>query len=148
MVCLQKRASVQVWIKKIWPDLFSNRQAVLGNPCNSSSKRSEIVLLCEEATYHFTRILPEDRDVTRLNGSRGKKQFGAPHVRIWGLTEEIYCIEESVRDNVGTFRRLPQWFGAWGIVPPLPPSLRPCSKNLSDGKQPNNDQWWTHAPPV
>jgi len=41
--------------------------------------------------------------------------------------KQIYCIEEITCDVVGTFRRPPQWIGARSIVPPLPPSLRPCS---------------------
>jgi len=37
----------------------------------------------------------------------------------------MYCIEESICDIVGTFRRPPQWFSTRRIVTPLPPSLRP-----------------------
>jgi len=45
--------------------------------------------------------------------------------------KEIYCIEECTCDTVGIFRRhlqsfgVPQWFGAWRIVPSLPPRYAP-----------------------
>ena len=64
-----------------------------------------------------------DRGVTRLDVARGKKQLLRPHVRTRGLSEAMYCIEESTCDTVGTFRRPIYWFGAQEIVPPL---LRLC----------------------
>jgi len=35
--------------------------------------------------------------------------------------KQIHCVEESTCNIVVTFRRPPQWFGAHGIVSPLPP---------------------------
>jgi len=60
--------------------------------------------------------------VTRLDGARGKKQirrppgkpapqrskFGAPMVKSEFFRRQIYCIEESACDIVGTFWRLQQ----------------------------------------
>ena len=59
-------------------------------------------------------------------------KFGAPMVESEFFRRQIYCIEESTCDIVGTFRRLQQWFSApkgnWRPknCAPLPPSLRPC----------------------
>jgi len=39
--------------------------------------------------------------------------------------KQMYCIDESICDNVGTLRCPPQSFGARGIVLPGLPSLRP-----------------------
>jgi len=39
--------------------------------------------------------------------------------------KQMYCIEESTCDIVGSLRRPPQWFGAPEIVPPLPPLVAP-----------------------
>jgi len=36
------------------------------------------------------------------------------------IREKIYCIEESASDIVGTFRRLPQRFGARENLLPFP----------------------------
>jgi len=58
--------------------------------------------------------------VTRLDGARGKKQirrppgrtpwseFGAPMIKSEFFRTQIYCVEESTCDMVGTFRRLQQ----------------------------------------
>ena len=63
------------------------------------------------------------RDVTRLPGAKNK--FGASLFETKVFREQMYCMEESTCDIVETFRRPPQWFGARGIVPPFPLSLRP-----------------------
>ena len=47
-------------------------------------------------------------------------KFGAPMVEPELFRKQIYCTEESTCDIVGTFRR-PQWLGARGIAPHLPP---------------------------
>ena len=52
------------------------------------------------------------------SGARSK--FGAPMFELELFRNQIYCIEETTHDIFWTFRRLPQWFGARGIVPPLP----------------------------
>jgi len=51
-------------------------------------------------------------------GARNK--FGAHMFKPKVFQGQIYCIEKSTWVIIGTFRR-PQWFGAWGIMPPLPP---------------------------
>ena len=45
------------------------------------------------------------------NGTRGKKQVGTPVFETEFFRKQMYCIEESTCDIVGTFRRPPQWFG-------------------------------------
>ena len=59
---------------------------------------------------------PFVKGVTRLDGAGDKKQVWRPHVRTWGLSEEMYCIEVLVT--------LLGLFGAQGSVLPLPPP--PC----------------------
>jgi len=54
----------------------------------------------------------------------GKTQFGVPIFEPKVFRKQMYRIEESSCDNVGTFRHRPQWFGAQGIVPPFPPRIR------------------------
>jgi len=39
--------------------------------------------------------------------------------------KQMYCIEESTCDIIGTFRRPLQWFDARGIVLPFPPCYAP-----------------------
>jgi len=55
---------------------------------------------------------------------KGNK-FGAPMLEPKVFRTKMHCIEESTCDNVGTFRRLPQWFGSRGILPPCPPRYAP-----------------------
>ena len=55
-----------------------------------------------------------------------RSRFGALMFEPEALRKQMYCIEESTCDAVGTFRRCPQWIGARGIVSPSPPSLLPC----------------------
>jgi len=65
----------------------------------------------------------DNRDVqglTRLDGAWGMKQVWRLHVRTWGLSEIIYCIEENAYDIV-TSSPL-RWVGSRGIVPPCPHS--------------------------
>jgi len=68
--------------------------------------------------------LTTPRGVTWLDGARGKK-FGAPVFEPDVFRKQMYSTEENTCDIVGTFRRLPQWFGTRGNVPPYTPSLRP-----------------------
>jgi len=42
------------------------------------------------------------RGLTWLRGAWGKKQVWRPHVRTWGLSEVMYCNEESAY-NIVTF---------------------------------------------
>jgi len=46
------------------------------------------------------------RSVTKLNGARGK--FGTPLFGLEIFRKQMYCIEESICDIAGTFRRTPQ----------------------------------------
>ena len=61
----------------------------------------------------FTR-LPSTihKGLTRLHGARDKKQVWRPMFEPEVLRKQMYCIEESICDIIGTFRRPPQWFGA------------------------------------
>jgi len=61
----------------------------------------------------------------------------------------MYCVEESTCGIVWTFRRVPWRFGARGIVPPLPPSSRPCAPtlHLNRFKQIDNQQYDSHTDP-
>jgi len=52
------------------------------------------------------------RSVTKLDGPRDKKQVRCPMFEPEVFRKQIYCIEESTCDIVGTFRSLPQSFGA------------------------------------
>ena len=63
------------------------------------------------------------RSVTRLDGARDKKQVCRPcSKRVF--RKQMYCIEKSACDIVGTFRHPrsdlvpPYWLGARGIAPP------------------------------
>ena len=60
------------------------------------------------------------RVVPRLDGAWGKNEVRRPIFETKIFPEQMYCIEESTCDIVGTFRR-PQWFGARGICPPRYP---------------------------
>ena len=74
------------------------------------------------------------RDVTRLDGARGKKQVWRPMFEPEVFWKQIYCIEESICDIVGTFRR-PRSDSTLGeLCPPFPSSLRPWVF-ASDGKR-------------
>ena len=63
-----------------------------------------------------------DRGVTRIDSARGKKQVWHPMFESEVFRKQIYCIEESACDIVGTFRRPhnhsahPQSFGAPVII--------------------------------
>jgi len=56
-------------------------------------------------------------------------KFDAPMFEFEVFRKQMYCIEESTCDIVGSFWRPPQSFGARGIVPP---SLRPWVGRLSN----------------
>ena len=60
----------------------------------------------------YTRTLNTDRGVTRLDGARGKKQVWRPVFKAEDFRKQMYCIEESTCDIVGTFRSPPQPFRA------------------------------------
>ena len=64
------------------------------------------------------------RDVMRLDGAQGKKQVWRPHVRTWIFQKQICSIEEIASDIIGTC------LDPRGIVPPCPPSLRPCVHSI------------------
>ena len=53
----------------------------------------------------------------------------APHIRIWGLSEEMYCIEESICDIVGTFRCPHSDLAPRELCPPFPPRYAPALKS-------------------
>jgi len=63
---------------------------------------------------------PPSRGVTRFDDARARSKFGAPMFEPEIFRKQIYCIEKSTCDIVGTFRRHPQSFGAHGSdsVPP------------------------------
>jgi len=85
---------------------------------NQADKRSAGVLL-------LTTL-----GVTRLDGTRGKKQVWRPHVRTWTLLEANSLYWRKYLWHFGTFRRPQQWFGApyWlgarGITPPFVTPLK------------------------
>ena len=69
---------------------------------------------------------------------------------------QIYCIEESICDIVDTFVapaviRPWEWFGAWGIAPPVPPSFRPWLRVQQSANMFRNpplqvkDRTWTNS---
>jgi len=70
----------------------------------------------------YTTYLNVSRGVTRLYGAQGKKQVWRPMLEPEDFRKQIYCIEKSTCDIVGTFRRPPQSFGAWGIPPRCDPA--------------------------
>jgi len=56
--------------------------------------------------------------------------------------KQMYCIEESACDIVGTFRPHPRidltppyWLGTRGIVPPFPPLVTPLRGGEERGAQ-------------
>jgi len=61
--------------------------------------------------YHYVAA----RGVTRRLDDA---QVWSPHVRTDAFRKQMYCIEESTCDIVGTFRCPPQWFGTVASVPP------------------------------
>jgi len=71
-------------------------------------------------------------------GERNK--FGAPHVRTWGLSEANVLYWRKYLQHCWDFSAPPKWFGAWGIVPRLPPSLRPCVASSHMYYLENNNQ--------
>ena len=90
------------------------------------------------SAYHFYNLVCSSyysaiRNITRLDGARGKKQVCRPHVRTEVFRKQIYCIEESTCDTVGTFRHL-------GIVPACPPSFF-CKTHHRTADRPASDYW-------
>jgi len=65
--------------------------------------------------------LTTPRGVTRIDGARRKNQICRPIFEPEVLRKQIYCIEGSICDIVGNFRRPHNDFGARGIAPPLHP---------------------------
>jgi len=60
------------------------------------------------------------RGISRLDGARERSKFGAPMIESEVFRKQMYCIEESTCDIVGTFRPPPQPFGAprYDLAPP------------------------------
>ena len=50
------------------------------------------------------------RGVTRLDGAQGKKQVWPPMFETEVFRKQMFCVEESTCDIVGTFLCPPQWF--------------------------------------
>ena len=69
------------------------------------------------------------RGATRLDGAWGKKQAWRLLVGNWGLAEANVLYWRKYLWHCLDFSAPPWWFGAWGIVPPFPPSLRPCTRS-------------------
>ena len=55
----------------------------------------------------------------RLDGARGKKQVWRPHVRNRSFGRKCTVLKKVLVTLLGLF-------GARGIIPTCPPSLRPC----------------------
>jgi len=68
--------------------------------------KTDLTKIISRVTFHA------NREVTRLDGARGKKQVWRPLFESELFQKQIYCIEESACDIVGAFRRPPQHFGA------------------------------------
>jgi len=68
------------------------------------------------------------RGVTRLDGARVKKQVWRAHVQTWALSEAnlLYWRKylQQYQAPLAVIRR--PFVGAREIVPPCPPSFRPC----------------------
>jgi len=94
----------------------------------SRSNQQNFICLFSIALLWPLYISPVLTGVTRLDGARSK--FAAPMFEPEVFRKQMQCIEESTCDNVGTFRRLPQWFGARGLCPSCSPSLRSCPHSL------------------
>ena len=68
------------------------------------------------------------RDVARLDGTRDKKHVCCPMFESEVFRKQMYCIEKSPCDIVGTFRPAPQSFGAQIVIrgpgkcAPFPPT--------------------------
>jgi len=81
-------------------------------------------------------VWPQSRGVTRLDSARGKKQVWRPMFEAEIFRKQMYCVDESTCDSVGTFRRFPQWFDAPiatrrpGIAPLVTPLLQSNSMLL------------------
>jgi len=59
-------------------------------------------------------------------GQRARSKFGTPMFETEVFRKQMYCIEESTCDIVGTFRRLPQWFSV-PILSGLPENCAPLA---------------------
>ena len=70
-----------------------------------------------------------------------RSQFGAPMFEPGVFRKQTYCVEKRTCDNVGTFWRLPQWFGAGEIVPSLSPSLRRSTPDLHELDRQSQLSW-------
>jgi len=73
--------------------------------------------------------LHDTRVVTRLDGVRGKNQIWRSHIWTWSLME-ANCIEGSICDIVGNFRRPPQSFGAPIVISVSGELLSPCTRSF------------------
>ena len=95
------------------------------------------------AGKHFCLVIGLLRGVTRLDGTRVKKQFWRPHEL---FRKQMYCIKKVLVTLLGLFGgpavipRPSQRFGTWEIVPP---SLRPSScYTLKQCLQVSNASCW------
>jgi len=76
------------------------------------------------------------RCVTRLDGARGKKQIWRPMLEPEVCRKQMYCIEESTCDNVGTFQRPPPAvIRRPGNCARLVPLLCPWGQRITDVKE-------------
>ena len=81
---------------------------------------------------NFCDCCGSSRNVTRLDGVRGKKQVWRPHVRTWGLSEANVLYWRKYLWHCWDFMAPSQWFGTPILIKrrancaPLAPSLRPC----------------------
>jgi len=81
------------------------------------------------------------RGVTRLYGARGRKQVWHPmfEPEVFGM--QMYCIEESTCDTVGTFRHPRSHSASPSVIPPpdsdsVPGELRSLARAGLKGRGP------------
>ena len=103
--CLKNEVKLQ-WIAK--KDQYSENSITLKHYVRMRTALRWISRLIP----NLSKFSATTRGITRLDGARGKKQVWRPHVRAWGLCKQMYGVEGSTCDIVGTFRRPPQPFGA------------------------------------
>ena len=74
---------------------------------------------------NFCDCCRSSRGVTRLDGTRGKRQVWRPYVRTWDLSEANVLYWRKYLWHCWDFMAPSYWFGARGIVLPFPPLLCP-----------------------
>jgi len=75
-----------------------------------SSSLQYLNICCDHAAEHkilfnCKKTIGAVLGVRRLDGARGKKQVWRPMFEPEIFRNQMYCMEESTCDNVGTFRR-------------------------------------------